>query len=247
MSWGPALSGKPEATVVLNPADHSAAPQQLRLTLTSATILKLAPGRYQLTTTTPLMTGHRAYGWNIELALFDPVNYVRLSQENAVRVAAGDVIEPASPHLVTAKAPAAPRDASSEVDARPQIIALLNRWAASLRARELRAHMSCYAPRLARYFQQRNVSWAQVQTHKRKLLELYTQIRMLDLSDIDVTIDHAQASGAAIMKWDFTNHEVESRGKAPLHFEFAQMGSRWLITSEWQGPVPEKVNSAAVR
>ena len=246
MSWNSALTGHDAAEVVLESANHSVAPQQLQLTLSSAATVRLAPGRYQLTTTTPLVIGRQAYGWNIELALFEPVNKVRLSQENAVRLAAGDIIEPASPRLLAAKAPTATADGTA-IDARAQLIALLHRWAASLRARNLRMQMSCYAPQLPRYLERRNVSWAQVQAQKRRLFDLYTQIRMLDLSDVDLTIDGSRAAATALMRWDFDNHEVESRGNAQVNFEFTQIGSKWVIVSEWQGPAPEKLNSAAVR
>ena len=246
LTWDPALNSHESAVVVIEPATHSTAPQQLRLTPSSGATVRLAPGRYQLTTTTPLVIGHQAYGWNIELALFDPVNNIQLSQENAVRLAAGDVIEPASPHLQTANAPATMPDSSTAVDARSQLLALLNRWTDSLRARDLRTQMSCYAPHLPRYLERRNVSWTQLQTQKRRLFDLYTQIRVLNLSDIDLTISQDQAEATAVMKWDFTDHEVESRGNAQVNFEFEQIGSRWLITSEWQGPPPERLNSAAV-
>lgn len=240
MNWNAALGDHDAAVVVLDPADHSYAPQQLRLTLSSTATVRLAPGRYQLTTTTPLVIGRQAYGWNIELALFGPVNDVTLSRENAVRLYAGDVIEPASPHLVATNSPA------TTGDARAQLTALLNRWTASLRARDLRAQMSCYAPQLPRYLERRNVSWAQVQTQKRKSFDLYTEIRVLELRDIDLTIGQGQAAATAVMRWDFTDHEVESRGNAVVNFEFVQTGSRWLIASEWRSPAPEKVNSAAV-
>ncbi len=249
MNWRsePLRGQPPAAIVVLTPIGHQGIAQKLRLTSTSTAIARLAPGRYQLTTTAPLIVDRQAYGWNIELALVDPVNNIRLSQENAVRLEVGDVIEPAARHVLPANAPAAPTHTRAEINPESQIVALLNRWAASLRARDLRTHMSCYAPQLARYYQQRNVSWRQVEAQKRKLLQLYTQLRSLELRDINVTIDGEQAAATAVRKWDFTNHEVESRGTVLVNFEFTQIGSRWVITSEWQGPVPESPDSVSAR
>ncbi len=244
LDWSAPSSAHP-ATIVLAPADHTGVAREL--SLTSDVTLKVPPGRYQLTTTTPLVIDRQAYGWNVELALFDPVNDIRLSQENAVKLARGDVIEPAATHTFSPMPVAVTPDATTGVNARAQIAALLNRWVASSRARDLRAQMSCYAPQLARYLQQRNVSSFQVQAEKRKQLELYTQVRRFGLSDISLTLDGAQAAATAVKTWDLTNHEVESRGNAVVHFEFAQVGSRWVITSEWESPMAEKLNSAAAR
>ncbi len=247
LNWSAPSSAHP-ATIVLAPADHTGLQQELRLSLTSDITVRVLPGRYQLTTTTPLVIDRQAYGWNVELALFDPVNVVRLSQENALRVEKGDVIEPASTHVLSpVAAPVAAADAPAGVNARAQIAAVLNRWVASFRARDLRGQMSCYAPQLARYLQQRNVSSFQLRAEKRKQIELYTQVRRFELSDIGLTLDGSHADATAVKSWDLTNHEVESRGNALVHFEFAQLGSRWVITSEWESPMAEKLNSAALR
>jgi hypothetical protein len=244
LDWSAPSSAHP-ANIVVAPVDHRGDAQALRLSLTSDITVKVPPGRYQLTTTTPLVINHQAYGWNVELALFDPVNTVRLSQENAVRLAKGDVIEPASAHM--ASAAATTTDAPAGINARSQIIAVLNRWVASFRAHELSKQMSCYAPQLARYLQQRNVSSYQVQAEKRRTLQLYTNVRRYDLSDINLALDGGQAAVTAVKTWELTNHEVESRGNAEVHFEFAQVGGRWLITSEWESPMAERLKSAAVR
>jgi hypothetical protein len=95
MSW-PTAPGSPlplTAWVRLDPLDRPGPAPTLRVSESSITILQLAPGRYQLTTTTPLTYNQQAYGWSIELPLVSAVNHVRLSQENAVRLARDNGIE----------------------------------------------------------------------------------------------------------------------------------------------------------
>ena len=240
MSWltKPARGHPLVTTVVLEPIDYSGDSHKLQLTNTSASVLKLPPGRYQLTTTAPVVVDRQAYGWNIELALFERVNRVRLSQENAVRLEIGDIIQPASMNGDTEKASAPASPAPVATGPRAQILALLDRWATSIQARNLRTLMSCYAPDLARYLQQQNVSWEQVEAAKRKLLEQYPQVRQMQLSDIDLTIDEGQAVGTAVKKWDLANRDVESRGAALVTFRFAQIDSQWVITAEWEQVIP---------
>jgi hypothetical protein len=246
LSWSaqPAQGHPLAATVVLQPTDHSGIPRHVQLTTASPAVLELNPGRYQLTATTPLVIDRRAYGWDVELALYDRVNDVRLSQENAVRVGIGDLIEPASLNSATAKPPASKSDTASAAEVKAQIIALLNRWVTSIQARDLRAHMFCYAPELARFLQQRNVSWAQVRAERQKLLRLYPQVRQMQLSDINLTIANGQAVGTAIKKWSFANDDVDWRGAALVNFAFAQIDSRWVITSEWERAIPLESRNA---
>jgi hypothetical protein len=225
------------ALVTLQPLDRVGAPQNLRINESSASVVRIAAGRYQLITTSPVVIKGQAYGWSIELPLVAPVNYVRLSQENAIRLNVGDVIETAVPNLSLPSAtPAASRVATDH--ARVQITDLLDRWVTSLKSRNLKAQMSCYAPRLATYYQKRNVSREQVRAQKRKLFRLYTQIRRLELSDVDLEIGPAQATATAVERWNFSNDEIDWKGRALIDFGFEKTNSRWAITSEQKRPIP---------
>jgi ketosteroid isomerase-like protein len=236
--WGGAPNDAASAIVTLDPITHQTPPRTVRVSSGSVAVLQLAPGRYQLITTEPVVSGRQAWGWNIELALFDAVNDIRLSPENAVRLEAGDRIEPKNSSPLLASASATPSHTAPPPAAKQQIVALLKDWAASLQAHDLKAHMACYAPELARYLQQRNVSSREIQAQKRKQLQLYTQSIHVQLSDIDLSIDGGQAMGTALENWRFASPEVQSRGRVLVSFEFAQIDSRWLITSEWQQAVP---------
>ena len=239
--WSDALSGAPaHAIVMLDPIGHGSPSQTVRVSAASVAELRLSPGRYQLITTAPLLSGRQAYGWNIELALFDPVNEIRLSPENAVRLAAGDRIEPKNNAPLLASASASTSHIPAPAAAKQQIVALLRDWSASLQAHDLKAHMACYAPELVRYLQQRNVSSREIQAQKQKQLRLYTQGMQVQLSDIDLSMEGGQAIGTALENWHFASPEIESRGRALVTFEFAQIDSRWLITSEWQQAAPGK-------
>jgi hypothetical protein len=239
ISWSMERSGGHPlvALVTLEPLDRIGAPQNLRISESSTSVVRIAAGRYQLITTSPVVIKGQAYGWSIELPLVAPVNYIQLSQENAIRLNVGDVIETAVPNLSVAPAtPAASRIATD--DARVEITALLDRWITSLKSRNLKAQMSCYAPRLATYNGKRNVSREQVRAQKRKLFRLYTQIRRLELSDIDLGIGPAHATATALERWNFSNDEVQWQGRALVDFGFEKTNSRWAINSEQKRPVP---------
>ena len=227
------------ASVALQPLDRKGDPQNLRLSENITSIVRVAAGRYQIVTTSPMVINGRAYGWSIEVPLVSPVNYVRLSQENAVRLSMDDVIETAANPRARAPGSAASRG-TTDADAPVQITALLNRWISSFKSRNLQAQMSCYAPRLAIYREQRDVSREQVRLQKGRLLRLYTQIRRFELSEVDITMDAGRATVSAVETWNFTNDEVVWRGRALINFELAKNNSSWVITSERELPIPER-------
>ena len=220
------------ALVALEPLDRKGDPQSLRISENTTVIVRVAAGRYQLMTTSPMVTNGRAYGWSIEVPLVAPVNYIRLSQENAVWLDMDDAIEAAA-------SPGA-RLPATDADAPVQITALLKRWIASFKSRNLQAQMSCYAPRLTVYHEQRNVSREQVQLQKGRLLRLYTQIRRFDLSEVDIKMDAGRATVSAIETWNFANDEVVWRGRALIDLELAKNTFRWVIASERERPIPER-------
>jgi hypothetical protein len=232
------------ASVALEPLDRKGNPQDLRISENTTSIVRIPAGRYQVMTTSPMVINGRAYGWSIEVPLVAPVNYIRLSQENAVRLSMDDAIEAAKIPNAKRTGLAASRGATDS-DAPVQISALLNRWIKSIKSRNLQSQMSCYAPRLASYREQRNVSREQVQFQKRRLLRLYPQIRRFELSDIDVRMDAGRATASAVESWNFANDEVNWRGRALISFEFARNNSGWVITSEREQLIPER--SVAVR
>jgi hypothetical protein len=240
MSW-PTAPGSPlplTAWVRLDPLDRPGPAPTLRVSESSITILQLAPGRYQLTTTTPLTYNQQAYGWSIELPLVSPVNHVRLSQENAVRLARDNGIEPAITAASAARNGTSAETFEDDADARAQIMSLLNRWVSSLKSRNLKAQMACYAPRLSNYLQQGSVSRNRVEMQKQKMLRLYTQIRRLQLSNVEISVQGPEAAATVIKSWDFSNNEIDSRGRRLVNLRLIKIDSRWMITSEQEYAVP---------
>jgi hypothetical protein len=225
--WADLGTAYPRAVNVrLDPLDGSGQSQILRLSESSTIIARVVPGRYQLTSITPLSYQHSAYGWTIELPLIAAVNYVALSQENAVRIAPGTELEPV---VAGASARTATAD---ETKSDAEIAALLNRWVGSIKSRSLNAQMSCYAPQLANYLQAGSVSRGQVELQKKKMFNVYTSIRRLELADIDITLHGTRAVANAVKSWDFSNGEADWHGRTLVSFGLERIDSHWVITSE---------------
>jgi hypothetical protein len=239
MNWWTDQSARyPRVAVVrLDPLDGKGGAQILRVSESSTSIARLAPGRYQLTTTSPLTFERQAYGWSIELPLVSAVNYVKLSTENAVRLAPGEVVEAVVADASGLRTVVVSNARENEADARRQITKLLRVWITSLKSRSISAQMSCYAPRVA-YLEQVNLSREQLEMRKRKQLNSYTRIQRLDLDDVDMEMTASKALASAVKSWVFSNDEAEWRGHVLVNFEFAKVDGRWVITSEQERPVP---------
>ncbi len=241
LSWFKGSSHLREATVILQPLTTKGEPQRIRVVESITSVATLPPGRYQLTTVEPLVNNRQPYGWSIELPLLAAVNTVRLSPENAVRLHAGDFVQP---EVVPGKRPSiTPVSSGLNADARQMITALLDRWAASLRSRNLNSLMACYAPTLATDNGRTNVSREQVQAAKRDLLRTYDHVERFDLSNIELSPEGTTLHATAVKSWSFSNADVVSRGRSRVYFEFVQVNSRWAIASESDQPLPSRVTA----
>lgn len=241
LSWyDPAPDARPRATTfVLQPLDSPGAAQTLRVSESATAIVRLPPGRYQLTTTDPLMVNGQAYGWSIELPLVAPTNDLRLSQENAVRVALpAGVFAASSAGSASVAQPGNSPAVADEDTARRQIMALLDLWVDSLKLRNLQVQMSCYAPQLKTYLQQANVSRRQVQQLKQSQLRRYPAIRQLSLSNVVVKWKDGEAQVTALKTWNFSGSDASWEGQAIIQFDLVRTGARWLIESEREQLVP---------
>jgi hypothetical protein len=243
VSWWPdAASDHPRVIVVrLDPLQGGEPAQTVRVSESSTAIIRVAPGRYQLTTISPLISARQAFGWSIELPLVSPINNVRLSPENAVRLARGDDLNAAAlsgslPRPVSAAS-------SSDADARRQITALLDKWVNSWGSRNLSAQLSCYGLRLTSYLQQGSVSREQVRQQRQQQLRAYT-VQHLELSNLEIQIAGPQATATAIKSWTFSNSEVVSHGRSLIHLGLAKIDSGWLITSEQEYAAPANFSAS---
>jgi hypothetical protein len=227
--WGASSLGGPrKTTMTLQPLDSTQAANAVQVSEGVTTIIRLTRGRYQLTTIDPIVVNGQAYGWSIELPLVEPTNQLRLSQENAVRLSSAAIAYEQNVSL----GPATTASATADDDTRRQISALLSRWTASLKSHDLKAQMSCYAPRLATYFRQHNVSHERVQQDKQNLFQRYPNIRRLELSNVHITTQASQPEATAVKTWIFSGGEADWRGQAITYFSFQKIRGHWAISSE---------------
>ncbi len=232
LSWSGESSraGPLRTTVTIQPLDSNGAADMVQVREGAPTVVELPRGRYQLTTISPTVIKGQAYGWSIELPLVESINELQLSQENAVRISPADIANAGAISLVPE--PAAGGSVRPDADTRAQISALLSRWTSSLKAHDLRAQMSCYAPQLTTYLRQHNVSRERVRQEKQSFFLRYPKIRQFDLSNLQITTAGSQPEATAVKTWSFGGGETEWRGQAIIHFTFQKVEGRWAISSE---------------
>ena len=235
------LHGPPrKATVILRPLDGQANPQKIDVSDVATTEVTLPLGRYEITSTEPVEVGGQAYGWDVEVPVTEPVNELRLSQENAVRVS--DTEAEAEPAVVTTAPP--PGNGETEnapgPEVRAQIQTLLQRWTSSLRDHNLNEQMSCYASRLTAYFRQRDVTQDYVRRDKQRFLERYPQVRHLSLSDVRIFQVGDRPEVTALKTWSFGGNK-EWIGQAITHLQLEKENGRWVIVSERERLVRQQI------
>ncbi|HTM51141.1 MAG TPA: hypothetical protein VL285_20740 [Bryobacteraceae bacterium] len=133
----------------------------------------------------------RAWAWltATSLILFFEAVLLLYSKAPSVRSAPPQeqhdrtVISEAASAAVSAPVPAAPVKPDPAEDKR-QIEALLGRWISTLRARDLEAHVACYASRVAPFLDGQAAQIAQVRREKELLLKRIGPIRRLEISDL---------------------------------------------------------------
>lgn len=113
-----------------------------------------------------------------------------------------------------------------------QVTTALNRWADSIRNRDLIAHMSSYAGLLDTYYNANKVSAARVRADRAKAFSMYSQMDV-QLSNIAVTLDGPATR--AVATFDKTYHFSGERtfsGSSRSQLIFAKSDRHWLIVSE---------------
>jgi hypothetical protein len=194
-------------------------------------VISVTPGRYQLTTTKPLVANGRSFVWDLELPVTLAVNDVELSLSNAVVLNAppqaetpattANQVESLSP------GPSMPADEST----RAEINSLLRRWIDSLEARNLDEQMSCYAPQLTTYFLKHNVPQSEIRLDKERFLARYPSIRSITISNLQVTgSDRPEAT--FLKRWDFGGGKSDWHGQVISHLSFTKENGRWVISAE---------------
>lgn len=229
----------PRSTILqVQPLDSNTAPATIHVSEGATTLVTLPPGRYQITSTTPVPIEGHAVGWDIELPVLGAETELQLSQQNAVRVSPFGNLEPGAQDESASGtgSSAQPVDA----DTQAQIQQLLNRWVGSIKARDLNEQMSCYAPTLSRYFLKQNVSKQEVRRDKQRFLERYPNIRELALQDVKITSVNGQPEVTAVKSWDFGGQK-DWTGQVLTHLIFQRESGKWVITSERERLIRESV------
>jgi hypothetical protein len=208
-------------------------PQTITVRASEVKVIKLTPGRYQLTTTAPLQVDGRSYGWDLELPLTQSTNNVELSLSNAVVLnappppaLAPDVSARDVKPLATAT-PSLPADETTRV----QITALLHKWIESIKTRDLNGQMLCYAPQLTTYLQKHDVPRSEIRLDKKRFFERYPQIREIKISNLKITgSDRPEAT--FLKTWNFGGVKSDWRGQVISHLAFSKEHGTWVISSE---------------
>ena len=229
-----------ETTVFIQPVDPkgpgaNTAPGTAKVTEGATTVVMLPPGPYQITSMDPVMTNSQASGWDIEMPVTSSPTDLELSQQNAVRVTPFGKVDAS-----TATASTSEHKQTADAATRQQIETVLDRWIESLKAHDLDAQMTCYAPHLRRYFLKQDVSAAQVRRDKERFLQRYPDIRNLELHDIQIASVDGHPDVTAVKAWSFGGQR-DWTGQVVTHLGFARENGRWVIVSERERLINESV------
>ena len=137
---------------------------------------------------------------------------------------------PATPTSTPAQAPPPSFDASAE---RERILALMEEWAASLRARDVERNVSFYDDYLDAFYQNPGYTKEDVRANRRKIFNRYSSSMNVTLSNIEVSFDPSGES--AFIAYDNAYEWSGSsglNGKSRNEMVMKKRGDRWLITSE---------------
>jgi len=117
---------------------------------------------------------------------------------------------------------------------RDQITSLLNDWVDSFKQKDVARQVACYALQVDIYYRKHNVSRAFVEADKSRAIARLAEIRKFELSNVNVSLDSAEAATVTFDKsWDttltsgrrFAGSEMERLG-------LAFVDGRWKIRSE---------------
>jgi ketosteroid isomerase-like protein len=108
------------------------------------------------------------------------------------------------------------------------IVALVHRWAETLLARDLNAHMALYASALARFDGHTNVNRETVRADKQGLMATLTNVRKFEIYDLTIREDPGSGVVVAVFRteWQTSNHSNSSRA-AWYRLTCRRSGSSW--------------------
>ncbi|HYE25524.1 MAG TPA: nuclear transport factor 2 family protein [Clostridia bacterium] len=197
--------------------------------------ITLAPGRYQLLVDDPVSLGGRWYAWDLEIPVGNGSSDVVLGEVNALSM---DRPLPnrndgrTKPRSEVAPLPSAPAPQIGHSQPAPrELTALIDRWIASVKARDLDALMSCYAPVMDTYFLQDGVRWQAVRRDKQQFFATYSDIRRLEIANLRFERNTRGLEATFRKMWDFSGSRSFS-GEVVSRLTFRNVDGRWVIASE---------------
>jgi hypothetical protein len=146
------------------------------------------------------------------------------------------VVSEAAAPAVAAPVPAAPVKPDPAEDKR-QIEALLGRWISTLRARDLEAHVACYAPRVAPFLDGSDVRISQVRREKELRLKRIGPIRRLEISGLSYgELADDRAVVTLQKEWDVAPPNPTS-GAENEKLTLRRVDGQWKIAGEEESNV----------
>jgi hypothetical protein len=127
--------------------------------------------------------------------------------------------------------PATGRSRELEADT-SEVNHLLSRWRRAVITGDINAQTILYAPRMDRYFRQRNVSRDLVRREKVRLKEMYPQITRYDISDVRIESSKDSEKVVSFRKdWDMRG-ERRFAGAERQRLKLRKISGDWKIVSE---------------
>jgi hypothetical protein len=109
---------------------------------------------------------------------------------------------------------------------------LLTRWRDTVAKGDLEGQTQLYAPKLDRFFRQRNVSHAQVRKVKSQMMSLYPTVNRYDISDVKVESNNGKEAVVSFRKeWEMKGQKPFS-GAERQRLKLRRIGGEWKIVSE---------------
>lgn len=143
----------------------------------------------------------------------------------APRVAAG-VEKPApQPEPVAAPPKAAP-------DIEQPVRAALDRWTQAMRSGNTAAVAACYAPKLDRYFNERNATISEVKLNVSRSISRYGRPAILRISDVKITPESPDRAVAVFRKHWQTMGRKGFAGEEQERLTLENIAGNWRIASE---------------
>lgn len=108
----------------------------------------------------------------------------------------------------------------------------LSRWRNTVATGDVDGQTALYAPKVDRFFRQRNVSQAAVRKVKSQMMSLYPTVNKYDISDVKVESNNGREAVVSFRKeWDM-NGQRRFAGAERQRLKLRRVAGDWKIVSE---------------